>query len=66
LPTVRTAADNRCQVEALCTVCDHVSRLDLTKLAALGYGDVALVELPLRRVCASKPSRIIVSGRAYS
>jgi len=44
---------------------DRVSRLDLIRLAALGYADVPLIQLPLWCVCGSKSSRIIVSGEAY-
>jgi hypothetical protein len=66
LPTVSTALDNGCQVDALCHAFNNVSRFALSRLAAFGYADVALIHLPLRRVCGSRSSRIIVSGRAFT
>lgn len=65
LPTVQTALDNGCLVDALCLDCPNISRLDLPKLAETGYGHIPLVWLPLRCLCGSKRYQISVSGQAY-
>jgi hypothetical protein len=50
-------------MSAECQDCDHISRLDLSRLVTLGYGDVPLIELPLKWVCESRRSTISVTGQ---
>ena len=60
LATVATAMEAGCRVDALCSDCQSIRRFDLAKLARDGR-----TELPLRCICGSKRSRIIVSGQRH-
>jgi hypothetical protein len=61
--TVSGALETRCQVDALCRECGHLTRLDLTKPSQAGHGGTVLISLPFRCDCGSKRSQIIVSGQ---
>jgi hypothetical protein len=61
--TVWGALESGCRVDAVCSDCQNIRRLDLAKLADEGRADVPLIELPLRCICGSKRSRIIVSDQ---
>jgi hypothetical protein len=64
--TVSGALEAGCRVDAVCSDCQNIRRLDLATLAQDGRADVRLTELPLRCICGSKRSRIIVSGQGQN
>jgi len=65
LPTPRAYCGVH-RVDAVCGRRGHWAMLDLPALVASGFGDVALIRLPLRcRACERPGHRIVVSGRAY-
>jgi hypothetical protein len=64
-PTAREYLDVH-RVDVCCNACDHMRRLDLAWLVGGGFGDVPLVELPLRcTACGAKGHNVIVSGQSY-
>lgn len=65
LPTARAYAGLH-TVVVTCKHCDHDAALDLAALVADGYGDIPLVELPLRcRACGLAGHAISILGSPY-
>ena len=55
VPTVRSILPFHA-VMAICRSCGHSRKLDLAALDVAGYGDIPLVELPLRCQCGGRMS----------
>ena len=53
-------------MDAVCRLCDRWNTLDLDDLIRRGFGDVPLIQLPLRCAeCGEMDHKIIVTGRSY-